>query len=175
VLSSFGVLQPCTTAAANENQIHLYTGVASHNMFTFYMLLRRIYGTVQIDGVWRRRYILTELSASWGDANCAAPKELPSILRNPKLQYLVHKSPPLFPILSHINPIHSIPSYLLFILILSAHVRLGLPSGPFPSRFHTNILYAFLFSPIRAQCPAHFILLDLITLITLGEGYKLWS
>jgi len=28
---------------------------------------------------------------------------------------------------------------------------------------------------MRAACPAHRILLHLITLITLGEAYKLWS
>jgi hypothetical protein len=30
---------------------------------------------------------------------------------------------------------------------LSTHLRLGLPSGLFPSGFATNILYAFLFAP----------------------------
>jgi hypothetical protein len=90
---------------------------------------------------------LTELSPSLEAAHCAAAQEL-SILWNPEVHYRVHKSPPLVPILSHIDPPH--PYSLRFILILSTNLRFGLPSGLFPSGFLTNILYAFLFS-IRAM------------------------
>jgi hypothetical protein len=84
----------------------------------------------------------------WQAATCAATQELPSMLWNPKVHYRVHKSPPLAPILSQIDPIPTIPSYLSkIILILSTHLRLGLPSRLFPSGFPTNILYALLFAP----------------------------
>jgi hypothetical protein len=56
--------------------------------------------------------------------------------------------------------------------MLCTHLRLGLPSGLFPSGFPTNNLYTFHFSPIHATFPAHLILLDLIILIILGEEYK---
>ena len=80
--------------------------------------------------------------------------------------------------LSWANPIQSIypqPTSWRFVLILSTHLRLGLPSGPFPSGFPTKTLYTPLPAPIRATCLAHLILLDFITRTILGEKYKSFS
>ena len=55
------------------------------------------------------------------------------------------------------------------ILILSSHLRLGVPSDLIPSAFPTNALYALLLSPIRARCPAHLSFLDLIIRMIFGE------
>ena len=77
--------------------------------------------------------------------------------------------------LSYASPIQSIyshPTSWRAILILSIHLRLGLPSGLLPSGFPSKTLYTPLSSPVRAICPAHLILLDFITRTILGEEYK---
>ena len=70
-------------------------------------------------------------------------KKLSTVLCNPKVHYLVHKSPPPLPILNQMNLVQFKNHF-----VLSFQLRLGHPSG-----FHANILYAFLFSPIRGTWP----------------------
>ena len=112
-------------------------------------------------------------SPSWEDNWFAASQEIPRISRNPKfiaaLKSVRHLS------LSWASPIQYIYPHSTSwrsILILSIHLRLGLPSGLLPSGFSTKTLYTPLSSPIRATYPAHLILLDFITHTILGEEYK---
>jgi hypothetical protein len=53
---------------------------------------------------------------------------------------------------------------------LSFNLRIGFPSGLFPSDLPINIQYAFLISPIDIPFTAHFILPHFITLIIFNEG-----
>jgi hypothetical protein len=105
-----------------------------------------------------------EQSPSWEANRFAASQEILGILWNPKVHYRIHKCPPPVPILSQLDqslPPH--PTSLKIQLILSSHLRLGLPSGPFPSILPTKTLYTPPLSQIRATWPAHLILLDFIT------------
>jgi len=71
--------------------------------------------------------------------------------------------------------IYTHPTSWKSILILSAHLGLGLPSGLFPSGFPTKTLYTRLYSPMRTTCQVHLILLDFITRTILGEVYRSFS
>jgi len=80
----------------------------------------------------------------------SADQEIPRLLWNWKAHHHVHKIPPSVPILSQINSYHITKSVSLrSILILSSHLRLGLPSVLF--RLSKQKICTHSFSP-HARC-----------------------
>jgi hypothetical protein len=72
-------------------------------------------------------------------------------------------SPQSVSVLSQMNPIHAHPFCLFKIRCnIIPNLHPNLPSGRFPSGFSHKILYAFLFSPMRALGPTHLTILQLI-------------
>jgi hypothetical protein len=98
-------------------------------------------------------------SPSWeANQSLQLVKKFPAFLWNPKVLYRTHKCPPPVPIPSQLHPVTiTPPTSWSSILILSSHLRLGLPNGLFPSGFPTNNLCTPLSSAMRATCPAHLI------------------
>jgi hypothetical protein len=104
-----------------------------------------------------------ELNPSWEASSHTATQEFLNIPWNQKIHYYVHKSSPLTPTLSQMNPIHTTPSYFSKIPLNVLPSTSSLPTDLIPFGFHTKTLYAFFFSsPIQATCPSRLILLDLI-------------
>ena len=102
-------------------------------------------------------------------------QKIPRISRNPKVHYRTHKRPPPVSILGQPNTVHISTSHLLKI---HSNIHPSTPRSPQWShslRFPHQHPIQSLSSPIRATCPAHLILLDFITHIILGEGYKSFS
>ena len=111
-----------------------------------------------------------EQNPSWGADRLPSRQEIPRILWNSEIHNRIHKCPP--PVLSWAGPIQSMPPHptpWISILILSCYLLLGLPSGLFPSGFHTKTLCTPLSH--SATCPANLIL-NFITRTIVGEQYR---
>ena len=110
----------------------------------------------------------TQQSPPWEASRFSAIQEIPRFSWNPRFITAFTNDRYLF--LSWARSVQSMPNHptsLISTLILSFHLRLGLPSCLFPSCFPTKILYAP--PPIRATCSARLNLLDLITRMILSE------
>jgi hypothetical protein len=118
---------------------------------------------------------LTSISTGPRNWYCEHSKELSNSnpIWNPKFHFCFHRSTQLSPALIQMNPVHNFSSFSLrCILILSFQLHLDILSCLFYSVFSTNILYAFLISPMCVTFYTHLILLDLIKLTIFGEAYN---
>jgi hypothetical protein len=95
--------------------------------------------------------------STWEGHTCSAGQEIPCLLWNPKVHYLVHKNSPLDPVFSRVN--------LKIRLNIILSPTLELQSG----FFHLDLK---TISHVRSACSTPLILLDLITRTILGEQYK---
>ena len=114
-----------------------------------------------------------EHSPSWEANTSSANQEIYRILWKPKVHYRIHNSQAPVLILNQIDPVNIPTSYFSKIRF---NITLPSMAGSFqcsPSfRLPTKTLYVSLISPIRAICPAHFSLGDLINRMIFGEEYR---
>jgi len=116
------------------------------------------------------KILVLRCDSLWLCSICSIFK-IPRILWNPNFHYRIRTCSPSVSILSHLDPVHA-PQIAL------PDLNIILPSTPGSTkcslslRFpHQNPVYAVPL-PILATCPAHHILLDLMTRTISDEDYR---
>ena len=106
------------------------------------------------------------------EGNRFSASQIARILWNPKVHYRIQVPATCpYPEPHRSSPCPDIP-------LLNINLNIIFPSAPgssrwfLPSPFPTRTLYTPLPSPLRATCPAHLILVYLITRTILGEVYR---
>lgn len=100
-------------------------------------------------------------NSAWNSTSSSAGQDVPLILWNQIVYYKSCNTPPVVPILSHTNQVHSFPP-----CDLKIHFNIILPFTPrtlelsFLHIFFTRNMYAFIFSPTSVTCHAYLIFLD---------------
>jgi hypothetical protein len=100
-----------------------------------------------------------EQSRSW-EANISLARiDIPRILWDLGVYFLVKNCLPLDPALRQTNPVQTLPAYKfkIYFAYLAIHVSVF-----FPSFYPTKSPHAFLFSPESVKCTAHLILEDMM-------------
>lgn len=81
----------------------------------------------------------------------SADQEIRRVLWMPVVKYHIHKSPPLFPVLSQFNVVNTLQSYFLLSPILICFpLLLGLVCGLFPSALPTKAPHTFFTQHARS-------------------------
>jgi len=123
-------------------------------------------------------YLLSYLLTPWSRVLekltvSAASQEIPRVFGTRRFITLLTSARQLS--LSWANSMQSpqpLPTSWISILILSSHLRLGLPNGLFPSGFLAITLCTPLPYSTRATCPAHLIFFDFTTRTIFGKDHR---
>jgi hypothetical protein len=95
-----------------------------------------------------------EHSSVWETNSLSANQEIPCLLWDPKVHYIVHKSPSRVPLLIQMNPFHIITrSFSKVILILSSQLCLCLTSGFFLQVSEQNFMCISCLSHMFSYTP----------------------
>jgi hypothetical protein len=154
------------------NKIFIY--IIPNINFTYPWLHTKIHVFDAYSVIWQTQSLM-ELSPSWGSATVQLLKKFPAF-------YGTRRSITAFTRALHwfLTWVTSNQSFtfhstsLRSILLLSTHVRHGLPSGLLPSAF-PPISYMHFSSPHSCYLSCHSIFLGLIIIITIEVEYNLWS